>query len=156
MTGGFALLVMTAITSAATLFVGWLQLPAPRELLWPHESTDAALAVIFAYIFFLANKFRQLASRVDEASRATLVLADLLEVISHALANIQPVYAKVIESCSKLFASERVLIVSIGGDDQIHLEASYDHDPVILEKVRSIFPMTVAAALSGRRASKSC
>ncbi len=58
-----------------------------------------------------------------EALERQTATAEVLQVISHSVADTKPVFDKILDSCQRLFATEQLGIFVVQGDGQVHASA---------------------------------
>ncbi len=85
----------------------------------------------------LERKVEQRTAEVTEALERQTATAEILGVISGSVADSQPVFEKILESCAHLFASNEQGILLLGEDEQIHLAA---HRGSARERLEVQFP----------------
>jgi len=98
----------------------------------------------------LKESYAGLERKVDERTRElteTLAqqtaTADILKVISSSVADAQPVFEKILQSCEHLFRSQRLVLFRIGDDNLLHVVAIIGTDEV-KSRVLNNFPAPLA------------
>ena len=86
----------------------------------------------------LERKVEDRTRDLREALEQQTATAEVLQVISSSVADTQPVFDKILESCQKLFESTEQGILLVGDDGQLHLGA---HHGVAREKLEALFPV---------------
>ena len=108
--------------------------PVPR----PFSDEQIALLQTFADQAVIAIENVRLFNETKEALDQQKASAEILRVISSSVADAQPVFDKILESCERLFGGRNAGITLIGDDGRIHLRAY--HGPQVAELERH-FPL---------------
>ncbi len=101
---------------------------------------EIALAQTFADQAVIAIENSRLFNETKEALEQQTATAEVLQVISSSVADTQPVFEKILHSCSRLFASSEQGIVLLGDDGQLQLGA---HRGSASEALKAMFPSPV-------------
>jgi signal transduction histidine kinase len=101
---------------------------------------EVALAQTFADQAVIAIENSRLFNETKEALEQQTATAEVLQVISSSVADTQPVFEKILHSCSRLFASSEQGIVLLDDDGQLQLGA---HRGSAGEALKSMFPSPV-------------
>jgi signal transduction histidine kinase len=94
-------------------------------------ATQSAVAIQNARLF----------NETNEALEQQKASADVLAVISSSIADTQPVFEKILESCQRLFAGRNVGITVVGDDGKVHLGAYKGHGRAEFE---AFYPMPLS------------
>ena len=122
--------------------------PAERDLL---DRLAKHAAVALAHLRLSATLARENARLVDETERALerqAATADVLQVIGSSMADAQPVFDKILDSCAQLFAGSELGISLIGDDGLIHLAA---HHGSARERLAAYYPRPIDTSPIGLR-----
>ena len=98
----------------------------------PFTDKQIALLKTFADQAVIAIENVRLFNETREALEQQKASAEVLRVISSSVADTQPVFEKILESCERLFASRNVGIELVGKDGAVHLAAH--HGPSEFER----------------------
>jgi len=101
---------------------------------------EVALAQTFADQAVIAIENSRLFNETREALEQQTATAEVLQVISSSVADTQPVFEKILHSCSRLFDSSEQGIVLLGDDGQLQLGA---HRGSASEALKAMFPSPV-------------
>ncbi|MGR4871659.1 GAF domain-containing protein [Variovorax sp. LARHSF232] len=94
---------------------------------------EVKLARTFAEQAVIAIENTRLFNETREALEQQTATADVLQVISGSMADAQPVFDKILESCQRLFSGAQMGI-SLNRDGQVHLGAHRGSAREVLEK----------------------
>jgi len=100
-------------------------------------TAEIRLIETFADQALIAIENVRLFNETKEALEQQTATAEVLRVISSSVANAQPVFEKITQSCGRLFAGTRTAINLVGADGLIHLAA---YDGPRREGFAAIFP----------------
>jgi signal transduction histidine kinase len=96
-----------------------------RSLPGAFDAKEVALAQVFADQAVIAIENARLFNETKEALEQQTATAEVLQVISSSVADTQPVFEKILQSCQRLFGEHGAVhsIVVLGDDDAYHLGA---------------------------------
>ncbi len=103
----------------------------------PFTAPEIAVLETFAGQAAIAIQNARLFNETREALERQTATADVLQVIGNSMADPQPVFYKILESCQRLFASAQMGISLVGEDGQMHLGA---HRGSAREALERYFP----------------
>jgi signal transduction histidine kinase len=86
----------------------------------------------------LEQKVEKRTAELEETLRFQTATAEILKVISSSVADAQPVFEKIVDSCQRLFTVEHVGIILVGEDGRIDIGA---HSGSGAAELRRVFPM---------------
>ncbi|HLB13957.1 MAG TPA: GAF domain-containing protein [Burkholderiales bacterium] len=89
----------------------------------PFDSKQVALIRTFADQAVIAIENARLFNETKEALDQQKASAEVLQVISSSVADAEPVFDKILESCQRLLESRNVGIALVGDDGVVHLAA---------------------------------
>ena len=113
-----------------------------RHKLGAFTDKEVALLGTFANQAVIAIENARLFKETKEAFERQKASAEILGTISSSIADTEPVFEKILESCERLFAGRTVGINVLGDDGMIHLGAYRGAGREAFEKV---FPLPVDA-----------
>ena len=87
------------------------------------DAKEVSLAQTFADQAVIAIENVRLFNETREALEQQTATAEVLQVISSSVADTQPVFDKILDSCQRLFAIEQLAIYLVHDDGQLHLGA---------------------------------
>ncbi len=116
------------------IVVAW---PQPGEV----PARQTALLKTFADQAVIALENARLISETKEALEQQTATAEVLQVISSSVADTQPVFEKIVESCHRLFTSDTIGIQVVGDDSNLRLAAFVGSGREQLER---LYPMPLA------------
>jgi GAF domain-containing protein/CheY-like chemotaxis protein len=87
----------------------------------PFDAREIALLRTFGDQAAIALENVRLFRETEEALEQQKASAGILRVISSSVADTQPVFEKILDSCEHLFATENLLIIRVGDDGLVHL-----------------------------------
>jgi GAF domain-containing protein/DNA-binding response OmpR family regulator len=117
----------------------------------PYSEKEISLLTTFADQAVIAIENARLFRETKEALEHQTAAAEVLKVISSSVADTQPVFAKILESCERLFAAEQAGVYLVR-DGMVHLEASRGEG---FEKITHLWPCPVADHSGERMATPS-
>ncbi len=106
---------------------------------------DKALLKTFADQAVIAIQNARLFNETKEALGQQKASADILRVISGSVADTQPVFDKILQSCEHLFGGQQLMIFLVGDDGLLHVGAV--HGPAS-ERLRDLFPLPLEGTAS--------
>jgi signal transduction histidine kinase/DNA-binding response OmpR family regulator len=95
----------------------------------------------------IALKNAQLYRETQEALEQQTASAEVLQVIGSSMADAQPVFEKIAQSCGQLFASEQVGVFLLGDDGLLHAGTWYG---AAMEAVVRTFPKPLEQTITAR------
>jgi signal transduction histidine kinase len=109
--------------------------------------TDIALAESFRDQAVIAIENTRLFNETQEALEQQKASADILGVISNSMADAQPVFDKILESCKRLFSGDELDVLLVDEQGQLTIAAYLgDHYDIVAET----FPAPVERTPAGR------
>jgi GAF domain-containing protein/CheY-like chemotaxis protein len=111
-----------------------------RNHVRPFAPVEIDLVQTFADQAVIAIENVRLFNETQEALERQTATADVLQVISKSVADAQPVFEKITESCHRLFNGAQVGINLVRPDEMIDLAAYVGPDE---EKLRAMYPFPV-------------
>jgi GAF domain-containing protein/anti-sigma regulatory factor (Ser/Thr protein kinase) len=137
---GFRSFIMAPLLSEGrglgAIFVG-------RETVGPFSEKEIALLKTFADQAVIAIENVRLFNETKEALDQQKASAEVLQVISSSVADAQPVFDKILESCERLFEGRNVGITLVGDDGAVHLGPYRGPDRQELERM---YPLPLSTA----------
>jgi GAF domain-containing protein/DNA-binding response OmpR family regulator/anti-sigma regulatory factor (Ser/Thr protein kinase) len=118
----------------------------------PHQ---IELLQSFADQAVIAIQNVRLFNETKEALERQTATAEVLQTISRSVADPQPVFDVILQSCARLFRSQRMVLLLVGDDGRLHFAAGLGSE-AHLERAQRTYPMPIAGtasdlALRGRR-----
>ena len=109
----------------------------------PFTQRDQALLRTFADQAVVAIQNARQFNETQQALQRQTATAEVLLVISRSVADPQPVFEVILQSCTRLFRSQRMVLLLTGDDDQLHIGAFVGSD---FERERALrnYPMPIA------------
>ena len=119
--------------------IGVLSVSSPQ----PGLLTDKQIALLatFADQAVIAIENTRLFNETKEALVQQTATAEVLQVISSSVADTQPVFEKIVESCHLLFASDMIGIQVVGDDSNLRLAA---YVGIGRDQLERLYPMPLA------------
>jgi len=127
-----------AVTGVITCF---------RKEVRPFSDHEIALAKGFAVQASIAMKNARLFNETKEALEQQKASADILSVISNSVADTQPVFDKILESCKHLFGGDELDVLLVNEQGQLTIAAYIGESHDI---VAETFPAPVERTPAGR------
>ncbi|THD61218.1 MAG: GAF domain-containing protein [Bradyrhizobium sp.] len=116
-----------------------------REEARPFSDRQIELLRTFADQAVIAIENARLFNETQEALEQQKASAEILSVISHSVAETQPVFDEIVRSIARLFGSQENYIFLVGEDDLLHVSAG--SGPRV-EHVRALFPAPLDGSVS--------
>ncbi|MCC6197654.1 MAG: GAF domain-containing protein [Burkholderiales bacterium] len=113
------------------------------------DDQEVALAQTFADQAVIAIENARLFRETQEALERQTATAEVLQVISGAIADAQPVFDKILDSCRRLFASEQLAVMLVSGDGR-HVSAAAWRGEVFADLAGKIGRMPLEGSYTGR------
>ncbi len=108
------------------------------------DAKEIALAQVFADQAVIAIENVRLFNETKEALEQQTATAEVLQVISNSVADTQPVFDRILQSCEHLFSASQLIVFQVAEDAQLHIGAIRDLDRERLARTQTIFPAPVA------------
>ncbi len=118
-----------------------------REILQPFAKKEIELLRTFADQAVIAIQNARLFNETKEALEQQTATAEVLQVISGSMADPQPVFDKILDSCKHLFGSDDTAVLLVDEQDQVHLGAYVGK---ARDAVSATFPAPLAKSPAGR------
>ena len=115
-----------------------------RQEVRPFSARDQSLLRTFADQAAIALENVRLFNETNEALEQHTATAEVLRVIGSSVADTQPVFEKIVDSCRQLFGPENVAIFLVGDDSQLELRAG--RGPAIEQGVH-LYPRPLAGTI---------
>jgi GAF domain-containing protein/anti-sigma regulatory factor (Ser/Thr protein kinase) len=112
-----------------------------RQEVRPFTAKQIALLKTFADQAAIAIENVRLFNETREALDQQKASAEVLGTISSSIADTRPVFEKILESCTRLFAGHDSSICLVGDDGRIHLAA---HHGAHAEELNRLFPLPLS------------
>jgi GAF domain-containing protein/CheY-like chemotaxis protein len=113
----------------------------------PFEAHELEFLVGLSRQAAIALKNAQLYRETQEALEQQTASAEVLQVIGSSMADAQPVFEKIAQSCGQLFASEQVGVFLLGDDGLLHAGTWYG---AAMEAVVRTFPKPLEQTITAR------
>jgi GAF domain-containing protein/CheY-like chemotaxis protein len=120
----------------------------------PFDGSDITQLKTFADQAVIAIQNARMFNETTEALERQTATSDVLQVISSSVADTQPVFDKILDSCQRLFAGASMGIALVGDDGQIHLNANRSFRPGDFDKIAATFPHPAEASIQGHAMRK--
>ena len=117
----------------------------------PGEFSAKQIALLRAFVdqAVIAIQNVRLFRETQEALERQTATAEVLQVISSSVADTQPVFEKILDSCQRLFSGAGLGITLVGDDGQVHLNAHRGLSPEDAEDVGRFFPRAIDESIQG-------
>jgi GAF domain-containing protein/HAMP domain-containing protein len=112
-----------------------------RGKVGPFSDKDIALLKTFADQAVIAIQNARFVNETRDALEQQTATAEVLQVISSSVADTQPVFEKILQSCQHLFESSEQGILLIGDDAMLRLGA---HRGATRERLARVFPQPLS------------
>ena len=110
------------------------------------SAQEVTLLQTFARQAVVAIENVRLFNETQEALERQTATAEVLQVISGSMADAQPVFETILQSCARLLRSSRMLMLRAGNDGLLHLWAAAGAGEP--HRARGLFPMPLAGSTS--------
>ncbi len=124
-----------------------------RKEVRPFAPAEIALMQTFAGQAVIAIENARLFNETKEALEQQKATADILSVISNSVADTQPVFAKILDSCRHLFGSDETAVLLVDAHDQVTLGAYVGK---FRDAVVATFPAPLAKSPAGTAIAQRC
>ncbi|MEP6739543.1 MAG: GAF domain-containing protein, partial [Caldimonas sp.] len=119
-----------------------------------YDAGDQRLLETIAANVGVALRNALLFNETKQALEQQTASAEVLRAISNSVADTQPVFDTILDSCARLFNVEASVILLVGDDGLLHMEAIHAHATVNgadwsqadVELMRSIYPIPLAGS----------
>jgi len=119
-----------------------------RQEVRPFSDKQIVLVTNFAAQAVIAIENVRLFNETKEALEQQRASAEVLNVISNSVSDADPVFEKIVESCERIFATNRVGLNLIGPDGLVHAGA-YGNFPAAEKLRRENFPHPTPGSATG-------
>ncbi len=109
---------------------------------------ETALARAFADQAVIAIENVRLFNETREALEQQTATAEVLQVISSSVADTQPVFDRILQSCEHLFSATQLIVFEVSQDAQLHIGAIRGPDPEGNERTLALFPRPVEGTVT--------
>ena len=116
-----------------------------RSQAGPFSEKQIAQLRSFADQAVIAIQNARLVNETREALEQQTATAEILQVISASVADSQPVFERILQSCERLFGGDQLTIFLLGDDGLLHLGATRGSRN---EQVRALFPVPLEGTAS--------
>jgi signal transduction histidine kinase/CheY-like chemotaxis protein len=113
----------------------------------PFSDDDIALLKTFADQAVIAIQNARLFKETKDALQQQKATAEVLGVISRSVADTQPVFDKILDSCKHLFGGDELDVLLVDGQGQLQVAAYVGN---AREAIMATFPAPVAGSAPGR------
>jgi GAF domain-containing protein/CheY-like chemotaxis protein len=121
----------------------------------PFSPHDQALLRTFADQAVVAIQNAHQFNETQQALQRQTATAEVLQVISRSVADPQPVFEVILQSCARLFRSQRMVLLLTGDDDQLRIGAfvgsDFERERALRNYPRPIAGTSTELALRERR-----
>ncbi len=104
---------------------------------------ETALARAFADQAAIAIENVRLFNETKEALEQQTATAEVLQVISNSVADTQPVFDRILQSCGHLFNASQLIVFQVADGATLHISAVRDSDPQRMEHTLKAFPAPI-------------
>ena len=107
----------------------------------PFKPKELAMLQTFADQAVIAIQNARLFNETKDALERQTATAEVLQVISASVADAEPVFDRILQSCEHLFNGDHLMVFLVGDNGLLHLGAIRGPDREREERVRHIFPV---------------
>ena len=118
------------------IVVAW---PEPGKT--PQRQSD--LLKTFADQAVIAIENARLITETREALDQQTATAEVLQVISNSVADTQPVFDRILQSCEHLFSATQLIVFEVTDDARLRIGAIRGTDPQRIERTLALFPAPI-------------
>ena len=113
-----------------------------RGAVQPFSEKEIALLRTFADQAVIAIQNARLFNETKEALERQTAIADVLATLSGSVTDVQPVFDRILESCTRLFSTDELMLLTLDEDgERLHLAR---HRGAMAEAARPAFPIPLA------------
>ena len=123
---------------------------ASRKQAGAFAANEVALLQMFADQAVIAIENVRLFNETKEALAQQTASAEVLEVISSSVAQTQPVFDKIVQSCHRLFGGHQVSLLLVDPDDMVRVKALAGYSEQSAAVFDQVLPAPVGRTLQGR------
>ncbi|MGE0486674.1 MAG: GAF domain-containing protein [Gammaproteobacteria bacterium] len=138
--GDFSMMVAPMNRDGRNLGVIWVFSTPPR----PFSAKEIQLCTSFADQAVIAIENARLFNETHEALERQTATAEVLKVISTSVEDTTPVFAKILESCRRLFGTEQIGLFMLNEQNEVYLPAIHGEAGV---GIASAYPLPLADSL---------
>ncbi len=115
-----------------------------RTTIGEFGAQEIALAGTFADQAVIAIENVRLFNETREALEQQTATAEVLQVISNSVADTQPVFDRILQSCEHLFNATQLIVFQVSDDAHLHIAAIRDSDAARMAVTQNTFPSPIA------------